>query len=93
MDFYFILIISLTYTIIILSIIGLIWGYLLSINKTRAAITQTIKNKHKFWYWFLNMLYWLVPISVAAGLYFFTVWYVMNPQAKTYWYPPVIQYE
>lgn len=87
-ELYFLIIVIIVYIILILSTIGLIWGYLLSIRKIRASIDQNMRTKQKGWYWFLNFLYWLLPLSVAAAFYFFTVWYVMNPQAQQYWFPP-----
>ncbi|AAG02877.1 hypothetical protein AMV171 [Betaentomopoxvirus amoorei] len=75
------------YIIMILAIIGIIWGFLLSINKTRAAITQSIRTRRKGLYWFMNFTFWLVPFALVAGFYFFSIWFIMNPQAKIYWFP------
>lgn len=85
---YFLVIIIIVYVIMLLAIIGLIWGYLLSTRRVRASIDQNMRTKHKGWYWFFNFLFWLVPFALAGGIYFFTVWYVMNPQAQQYWFPP-----
>jgi hypothetical protein len=86
-EVYFYLLTTLTYIIMIFSIVGIIWGCLLTIGRTRATITQTMKSKSKILFWFLNFTFWTVPFSLVAGFYFFSVWYVMNPQAKIYWFP------
>lgn len=75
------------YIIMILAIIGIIWGFLLSINKTRSVITQSMRTRRKALYWFFNFTFWTVPFALVAGFYFFSIWYIMNPQAKVYWFP------
>ncbi|CCU55483.1 unknown similar to AMEV171 [Adoxophyes honmai entomopoxvirus 'L'] len=86
-EIYFYLITTIVYIFMIMSIVGIIWGFLLSINKTRAIIIQSMRTRKKGWFWFLNVTFWTVPFSLVAGFYFFSIWYVMNPQAKIYWFP------
>ena len=84
---YYYLITTLVYTFMIIAVIGIIWGFLLAIGKTRAIIIQSMKTKYKPLFWFMNFTFWTVPIALVAGFYFFTIWYVMNPQAQIYWFP------
>lgn len=87
---YYLLITILTYILLSLASIGLIWGYCLATPKLNGYIVHRFKHgriSKKITYWFMNMLFWLVIPAMAAGFYFFTVWYVMNNEAKKLWAP------
>lgn len=72
------------YIILILGSIGLIWGYLLSVSPIKKEIL-IIKRKFMFSgrliYWTLNIFFYITFIALIMAYYFFTVWYVMNPEA------------
>jgi hypothetical protein len=72
------------YIILISGTIGLIWGYALSINVIKKKIIEFRRRagvRFKLLYWFLNMLFWITSLAIIMCYYFFTLWYVMNPDA------------
>jgi hypothetical protein len=72
------------YIILILGTVGLIWGYLLSTSITRRIIISFKKHagfRFKLFFWIMNLFFWITFLAMIMAYYFFTVWYVINPEA------------
>lgn len=72
------------YIILILGTVGLIWGYLLATSITRRLIIGLKKHagvRFKVFFWIMNLFFWITFLAMIVAYYFFTVWYVMNPEA------------